>query len=52
MINLHKLSKIGGGWKETPHMIVKRFGCTAIHNKRYINAFILHSFKIEMNQTF
>ncbi len=23
----------GGGWGETPHMIVKRFGCTAIHNK-------------------
>ncbi len=28
----------GGGWGETPHMIVKRFGCTTIHKKRYINA--------------
>ncbi len=27
-----------------PHMIVKRFGCTTIHKKRYINAsFIIHS---------
>ncbi len=26
-----------------PHMIVKRFGCTTIHKKRYINASI-HSF--------
>ncbi len=23
----------GGGWGETPHMIVKSFGCTTIHNK-------------------
>ncbi len=23
----------GGGWGKTPHMIVKRFGCIAIHNK-------------------
>ncbi len=28
----------GGGWGETPHMIVKRFGCTTIHKKRYIIA--------------
>ncbi len=34
----------GGGWGETPHMIVKRFGCTAIHKKRYINASFIHSF--------
>ncbi len=26
----------GGGWGETPHMIVKRFGCMAIHNKSAI----------------
>ncbi len=26
-----------------PHMIVKRFGCTAIHKKRYINASFIHS---------
>ncbi len=34
----------GGGWGETPHMIVKRFGCTTIHKKRYINASFIHSF--------
>ncbi len=35
----------GGGWGVTPHMIVKCFGCMAIHNKRYImhHSFI-HSF--------
>ncbi len=26
-----------------PHMIVKRFGCTTIHKKRYINASFIHS---------
>ncbi len=25
-------------------MIVKRFGCTTIHKKRYINASFIHSF--------
>ncbi len=33
----------GGGWGETPHMIVKRFGCTTIHNKALYKCFI-HSF--------
>ncbi len=33
----------GGGWGVTPYMIVKRFGCIAIHNKRYINASFIHS---------
>ncbi len=32
----------GGGWGETPYMIVKRFGCIAIHNKSAIS--IIHSF--------
>ncbi len=33
--------------KRPPHMIVKRFGCTAIHNKkRYINASFIHSYGI------
>ncbi len=35
----------GGGWGETPpptHMIVKRFGCTAIHNKALYKC-IIHS---------
>ncbi len=27
-----------------PHMTVKRFGCTTIHKKRYINASFIHSF--------
>ncbi len=27
-----------------PHMIVKRFGCTTIHKKRYKNASFNHSF--------
>ncbi len=27
-----------------PHIIVKRFGCTTIHKKRYINASFIHSF--------
>ncbi len=29
-----------------PHMIVKRFGCTTIHKKCYINASFIHSFKV------
>ncbi len=36
----------GGGWGETPpppHMIVKRFGCTTIHNKALYKC-IIHSF--------
>ncbi len=35
----------GGGWGETPppHMIVKHFGCTAIHNKALYKC-IIHSF--------
>ncbi len=35
----------GGGWGKTPHMIVKRFGCTTIHKVLYksINSFI-HSY--------
>ncbi len=34
----------GGGWGETPpHMIVKRFGCTAIHKKALYKC-IIHSF--------
>ncbi len=33
----------GGGWGETPLMIVKRFGCTAIHNKVLYKC-IIHSF--------
>ncbi len=32
-----------GGWGETPHMIVKRFGCTTIHNKPLYTC-IIHSF--------
>ncbi len=41
----------GGGWGETPHMIVKCFGCTTIHKKRYImhhsfiHSFIHHSWQ-------
>ncbi len=30
--------------RDPPHMIVKRFGCTTIHKKRYINASFIHSF--------
>ncbi len=33
----------GGGWGETPYMIVKRFGCIAIHNKALYKC-IIHSF--------
>ncbi len=33
----------GGGWGVTPHMIVKRFGCMAIHNKALYKC-IIHSF--------
>ncbi len=33
----------GGGWGETPHMIVKRFGCMAIHNKALYKC-LIHSF--------
>ncbi len=33
----------GGGWGETPHMIVKRFGCTAIQNKALYKS-LIHSF--------
>ncbi len=36
----------GGGWGETPpptHMIVKRFGCTTIHNKALYKC-LIHSF--------
>ncbi len=33
----------GGGWGETPNMIVKCFGCTAIHNKK-LHKCIIHSF--------
>ncbi len=33
----------GGSWGETPHMIVKRFGCTTIHNKVLYKC-IIHSF--------
>ncbi len=33
----------GGGWGETPHMIVKRFGCTTIQNKVLYKC-IIHSF--------
>lgn len=37
----------GGGWGETPDMIVKRLGCTAIHNKALykslIHSLLLHS---------
>ncbi len=50
MINLHKRSKIGGGWEETPHMIVKRFGCTAIHNKVLYKC-IIHSFIQNWNES-
>ncbi len=32
-----------GGWGETPHIIVKRFGCTTIHNKALYKC-IIHSF--------
>ncbi len=35
----------GGGWGVTPYMIVKRFGCIAIHNKALYKC-IIHSFKI------
>ncbi len=34
----------GGGWGETPHMIVKGFGCTTIHKALYkciINSFTI-----------
>ncbi len=39
----------GGGWGETPppHMIVKRFGCTTIHNKALYKCLIssfIHSY--------
>ncbi len=34
----------GGGWGETPHMIVKRFGWKAIQIKRYMNVSFSHSF--------
>ncbi len=33
----------GGGWGETPYIIVKRFGCIAMHNKALYKCFI-HSF--------
>ncbi len=33
----------GGGWGENPHMIVKRFGCMAIHNKALYKCIIHHS---------
>ncbi len=33
----------GGGWGETPHMIVKSFGCMAIHSKALYKC-IIHSF--------
>ncbi len=29
--------------RDPPHMTVKRFGCTTIHKKRYINASFIHS---------
>ncbi len=36
----------GGGWGETPYMIVKCFGCTAIHNKALYKCIIHnHSYK-------
>ncbi len=31
-----------GDWGETPHMILKSFGCTAIHNKA-LHKYIIHS---------
>ncbi len=34
----------GGGWGETPHMIVKRFGCMTIHNKALYKC-LIHAFK-------
>ncbi len=33
----------GGGWGETPHMIVKRFEVPAIHNKALYNWWINNS---------
>ncbi len=39
----------GGGWGETPHMIVKRFGCTTIHNKA-LHKCLIHSFIQWMNE--
>ncbi len=37
--------KIGGGWGETPYMILKCFGCTTIHNKaQYKCILYIHSF--------
>ncbi len=37
----------GGGWGETPHMIVKCFGCTTVHNKA-LHASFIHSI-IQLN---
>ncbi len=34
-----------------PHMIVKRFGCTAIHNKALYNASFIHSFRLDVKIT-
>ncbi len=34
----------GGGWGETLHVIVKRFGCTAIHIKALYKCPFIHSF--------
>ncbi len=39
----------GGGWGETPpHMIVKCFGCTTIHNKALYKC-IIHSFSFSLS---
>ncbi len=32
--------------RDPPHVIVKRFGCTTIHKKRYINVSFIHSLLI------
>ncbi len=44
----------GGGWGETPPMIVKHFGCTTIHNKALYKCIIhsLQSFSNILNVTF
>ncbi len=44
-----KIMKIGGGWGETPYMILKCFGCTTIHNKALYKCILyIHSFKMNL----